>query len=668
MIVSRARVQYFRSIVDTDWVELESDITTLLGKNESGKSSFLKALEAISHDEPFKERDQNYNQSPDETPFEMVRVELLSERDTDSIEVGPLKFEEPIHVVKLSNGDRRVESGSGEAMISHGAQKRALRENVEEAWQVLNNLRNQNTGNFRKRYDQNVQQNIKNIRNNGEDNTLQWNLNQLENAISGLDTLPEIDTEESTQSIEEIKTGLEETYSKSEAVSDFDVSSILPSVVYHDEFDRITDTANINALDQAENRTFRNLLELAEIDYEDFEDKEDLAQMRELRTAGTDVSGEVNSIWDQKSVDVSITNRKNKFLVQIADSSLKGGKSGEDVQRDLVPPSSRSEGFQWFFSFYTNLSAETNGEDGDKLILLDDPAVVLHPEGKKNWLDAIEQMADNAQFVYSSHSPFLIRKEHPERIRLVEDLPEQGTKITRDWAEGDSMALKPLRNALGIGLGDSPFASKRQILVEGVTDYYIFTALNNYLKSVGMNFIDSDEVSIMPTNGAPNMPNAAKWVASEDFSYVILLDNDQAGKDAKEEIIEQHQEVDPERIVLLELNDERPEFRIELEDLFSTEFYVESVNRSYSEKFTGEFSEISLEHDESENIYHLNEVEYKGRKITSKLEEVLSNQGMGNFDKVLVANEVQDRLNSGDVDESDISAFLPIFEKIRKLT
>lgn len=53
----------------------------------------------------------------------MVRVELISERDTDSIEVGPLELDEPIHAVKLSNGDRRVESGSGEAMISRSAQK-----------------------------------------------------------------------------------------------------------------------------------------------------------------------------------------------------------------------------------------------------------------------------------------------------------------------------------------------------------------------------------------------------------------------------------------------------------------------------------------------------------------------------------------------------------------
>jgi hypothetical protein len=182
-----------------------------------------------------------------------------------------------------------------------------------------------------------------------------------------------------------------------------------------------------------------------------------------------------------------------------------------------------------------------------------------------------------------------------------------------------------------------------------------------------MDFIDSDEVSIMPTNGAPNMPNAAKWVASEGFSYAILLDNDQEGKDAKDTIVDDHQEVDPERIIMLELDDGGNSFHIELEDLFSTSFYIDSVNRAYSSEFPDEFSEISVE-ETDEGHWELDGVTYKNRKITSKLDQALDEQGMGDFDKVLVSNVIRERLNRGDVDESDIKNFLPIFEKIRRNT
>ncbi|GAB7091429.1 hypothetical protein JCM18237_17000 [Halorubrum luteum] len=101
MIVARAKVKYFRSIVNTGWVELDSDITTLLGKNESGKSSFLRALESVSDEDPIDERDINYNQSPDKEPFEMVRLELMPEDGSDVIEFGALDLEVPLYIIAL---------------------------------------------------------------------------------------------------------------------------------------------------------------------------------------------------------------------------------------------------------------------------------------------------------------------------------------------------------------------------------------------------------------------------------------------------------------------------------------------------------------------------------------------------------------------------------------
>ena len=667
MLVSRARVRYFRSIIDTGWVDLETDITTLLGKNESGKSSFLRALASVSNEDRINERDQNYNSSPENEPFEMVRLELVPEDGSDIVDFNAIELATPLYVVKLSDGTRRLESGSNKSVVSSDKKKRSIIDTVsafDEAVELPDDVSN----NLKNEYNSNIQKYVDNIQNKGETNELQWVLNQLEQLIDGLDTLPSnIQIGDDLKFDDDIRSTFEDLHREGESISELKISSLLPSIVYHSEFDRIKDSVKIGNITEPENRTFRNVLELAGVDYQDFHQKDEFEQSRELRRAEADISGDVNNIWDQKSVNVGIDISGKKFIIQIADNSLNTGESKTEIRREFIRPSSRSEGFRWFFSFYTNLTAETNEGDENKLLLLDDPAVSLHPEGKKNWLDSIEQMADDAQFVYSSHSPFLIKKEHPERIRLVEDKPEKGTKITSQWAEGDSMALKPLRSALGIGLGDSPFASKRQLLVEGVTDYYIITAVNNYLKSIDMDFIDSGEVSIMPTNGAPNMPDAAKWVASEDFSYAILLDNDQEGKDAKDAIIENHQQVDPERIIMLELDDGRNQFHIEIEDLFSTSFYIESVNRAYSSEFPDEFSEISIQWLD-DGYCELNDVTYNNRKITSKLDEVLDNQGMGDFDKVLVSNVIRDRLNRGDVNESDIENFLPIFENLRRNT
>ncbi|GAB7091431.1 hypothetical protein JCM18237_17020 [Halorubrum luteum] len=572
------------------------------------------------------------------------------------------------YIIKLSDGTRHIESDSGENPISADKKKDEIVEATSNFDRSVNEVLEDASEDFKKQYKSNISDSIEKIQNNKTSKELQWHLNRLESVV---DTLEKASNNSAVDGrlldVESSKSTLNELYQEGQSITEFGISSLLPSIVYHSEFDRIKDSANIGSITEPENRTFRNVLELAGVDYDDFHDKDEFEQSRELRRAEADISGDVNAIWDQKSVNVAIDISGKKFIIQIADESLNTGESESDIRREFIRPSSRSEGFRWFFSFYTNLTAEASEDDENKLLLLDDPAVSLHPEGKKNWLDSIEEMADGAQFVYSSHSPFLIKKEHPERIRLVEDKPKKGTKITNQWAEGDSMALKPLRNALGIGLGDSPFASKRQLLVEGVTDYYILTGVNNYLKSIDRDFINSDEVSIMPTNGAPNMPNAAKWVASEEFSYAILLDNDQEGKEAKDTIRQDHQEIDQDRIILLKLDDGRNQFHIEIEDLFSTSFYIESVNRAYSSEFPDEFSDISIEWVGNGHC-ELNGVPYKNRKITSKLDQVLSDQGMGDFDKVMVANVIRDRLNEGDVDESDIENFLPIFDEIRRNT
>lgn len=51
------RVQNYRSIADSGVVEVESDITSLIGENESGKTNFLYALRSLNLDEEYEEDD-----------------------------------------------------------------------------------------------------------------------------------------------------------------------------------------------------------------------------------------------------------------------------------------------------------------------------------------------------------------------------------------------------------------------------------------------------------------------------------------------------------------------------------------------------------------------------------------------------------------------------------
>ena len=52
MKLIKARVQNYRSIEDSGWVDIEGDITALVGKNESGKTAFMQALFKLHPVEP----------------------------------------------------------------------------------------------------------------------------------------------------------------------------------------------------------------------------------------------------------------------------------------------------------------------------------------------------------------------------------------------------------------------------------------------------------------------------------------------------------------------------------------------------------------------------------------------------------------------------------------
>lgn len=670
MRVTQIRIQNYKSVKDSGWVPIEDNITTLLGRNESGKTSFLEAIRYFDEDREIQERELHDGQEYPEdhsVPIANLRVELTSEA-VDRFSRGNQEFTpgDEIIATKYSDGTRELATPRGKDLREYIDPIKQAQETVDEMWQELNNLRNQHSGNYRNHFDNQIKQPANQVRNKdpNENQAKSW----IDNLLNGLQDIPE-QNNEITDAKERWVSEIEDTSNiLARMDGEEDPGIHLPPIVYHSGFDTISDDVQVNSIDSDDHRTFRNLLEIVELDYDNFDDLNYHDQNQALETAGGTIRGQVNELWKQKEVDVDISYRNNRFMIGIKDTALGYDGESKGVSRTLKRPSDRSKGFQWFFSFYINLRAETNNEESpNQLILLDDPAVFLHPEGKKNWLKAIEELAESAQIIYSSHSPFLIRKEYPNRIRVVEDREPDGTVATDDFHTSDEMTLEPLRNALGIGLGDSPFVSKRKILVEGVSDYDILTGLANYYRDHLRNdILARDEITIMPTNGGDNMIQAAKWVASEEFSYVLLLDNDQKGKEVTKEIEEHHHEIDTDRAILLEKEDDERNFNIEIEDIFDPVFYIDCVNSAYQKQFD-DFEPLKVEeHDE---YWLIEEYEYKGRKIVNRIEDVFDDRGLGDLDKILVASEIQDRLtNNRDVSESDVEGFKSILGRVRNLT
>src|SRR5439155_1765275 len=122
-----------------------------------------------------------------------------------------------------------------------------------------------------------------------------------------------------------------------------------------------------------------------------------------------------------------------------------------------VPFDQRSKGFIWFFSFMVWFSAVENRTESDRdlILLLDEPGLNLHALAQTDFLSYIDKLSETHQLIYTTHSPFMVESNRLERVRVVEDRPKEGTKVTGQLEGSSEESLFPLQAALGYSVAQS---------------------------------------------------------------------------------------------------------------------------------------------------------------------------------------------------------------------
>jgi predicted ATP-dependent endonuclease of OLD family len=267
-------------------------------------------------------------------------------------------------------------------------------------------------------------------------------------------------------------------------------------------------------------------------------------------------------VWDQGPVKFDVDLVNNKISILVVDES---GKEQYIEQR--------SQGFRYFLTFFIRLLANSgDGALSNQMILLDDPGLHLHPDRKSDLLDAMENLAENNQIIYTTHSPYMIDSSHLERIRVVNSKDShQGTKISSDFSkigeDGDS--LKPVRDSLGATMSTSMITSGRSILVEGYTDRLYLSKMIDVIE------FDDKEVSIA-NHSFLDMGGEGKWrkyagfLQSEGYKYALLLDGDRAKEDFENKVKDTNC-ISQEQAVFVDEVIETADGDVEIEDLLGEE-------------------------------------------------------------------------------------------------
>jgi predicted ATPase len=207
----------------------------------------------------------------------------------------------------------------------------------------------------------------------------------------------------------------------------------------------------------------------------------------------------------------------------------------------------RSSGLRYFLSYYIQAKAlEMTSRGRNAIVLMDEPDSFLSILGQRNLLAVFESLVraessgQRCQLVYTTHSPFLINKNYPHRIRLVKKGDaEEGTQLI-------DMAMlrryEPVRSALGIDCAQTLFMGATNVVVEGPSDQYLLSELvRRFVTPDNVSeLLDLNSVVLVSAESASSVEKllaASQWGDEPVPATVVLLDSDQAGDEIKAKIV-----------------------------------------------------------------------------------------------------------------------------------
>lgn len=551
MRLSKARVQNYRSIIDTGEFDLERDKSILVGPNEAGKSAVLQALQQINRPDGVKPL--NYLR---DYPRRLLRDITSGKVSPETVPVATAVFDldeedlnalpEAVRSPKLQyRFTRRLDDSSTHGL--EGAPDRPTFDDIKtDLARLAKHLDKQSAEEEPKpssELDQITAQlsPSSTIFSKTATQIYEW----LESHIADVD---EDDTRENER-LKMLQQKVSISLDRDRAVgilkermplfvlfnNYFRVKPIihlgrLARRIASDDFDDEYDYGNIclmkllglNPQRLSEMGQSGQVTQGNNVDAEDIRDELD-ARQYELNSASIMLTDQIREAWKPnlergEANTLRIIPDGQYFKVVVVDDE------GVEVELDQ-----RSEGFQWLVSFFVVFFAEAEDQHENAILLLDEPGLHLHGLKQREFRDTLSRLADANQMIYTTHSPFLVGPDELDRVRVVELLNRKdGTQLHTSIMSSDPAGLLPLQEALGYDLAQSLFSQSRNFVVEGLTDYWYITAVADLFEEAGQTALGSN-VSIIPAGSASKIVYFATILHAQNLKVVALLDSDQAG-------------------------------------------------------------------------------------------------------------------------------------------
>jgi len=575
MKLQQAHVSHFRSILDSGTIKIDQS-TCLVGKNEAGKTAFLKALEGLnSTDEHYKSYDK----------IESYPRRFLAEYD----ELHP---DEDARVLETKWSLEPDDVAAVEDILGRGTVSSKVIE--------VSKLFEQTTRNWVVKVDHKAVLDALKLRFDlsDEESAPLRNGTTTRSAHSAIEALDEPSAAQS-----ELKAVIETFRDKCATLAAIDVlKERMPAFLYFSHYDRMNGAISIAKLaaDEAqpkgiseEDRVFLDFLLYAGTTLEELKSANEFEVLNaKCEAAANRITEQIFEYWTQNQdleIQVVFSEGKPGDPPPFNSGPVARARVRNNLHKVTVPFSERSAGFVWFFSFLVKFS-QIRKEQSDIILLLDEPGLTLHGTAQHDLLRYFaEKLEPDHQIIYSTHSPFMVPPDRFDTVRTVEDVVRtdergrrvsDGTKIRDDALSTDPQTNFPLFGAMGFEVTQSLFIAPNTLLVEGPGDILYLQAAASILKKLGRQSLEQ-RWAICPSGGIDKIAPFIKLFSGNKLNIVVLTDFDR-GQKKKIEKLRRSQLLEDGRIILANEIAEKEE--ADIEDFFEPSIFCQLINETYSLK------------------------------------------------------------------------------------
>ena len=548
------RVRKFRNIEDSGEVELFDALTCVVGKNQAGKSALLRALHKFNPHRPAPydmrrewprgQRDERHeNQVVCEVHFALSPEELATLGEI----AGQALSSAAVVVTRDYAGNFAIQFPHDPTLFPEALPPHA----VEAICQNLPTPIDPVGEHFRTVALESIQQakqcvnarRVEELIQIGDRHAAALHEQRTEGKIEPHHT-------NETQFMAEYKTELKNVHAKlvaarmqQQQAHDYIVSQ-LPTFIYMDGCKTFRGRAHLKSLHvrrhdmlalSEEDETFLMLLKLGGLDLDTLikqgeSENQDVIHDRQmdLQDAATTLTNGVARYWSQNECRVQFRADDQVFFTEIEETNKHIG---------MIPLEDQSNGFQWFFSFDLHFMHGSEGTFAGCVLLLDEPGLHLHPGGQQDLLERLDTYAKKNTLIYTTHLPFLVDLREPKRIKVLTQT-ERGAIVSDDFSATHPDERLTLQAALRMRADQRDLMSKRNLLVEGVHDAWILTALSNLFEREDRAGLPED-VLITVAGGTSAIVPTATLMIGQDLNIVALFNSDAVGKDAEEQLRKQ---------------------------------------------------------------------------------------------------------------------------------